>query len=128
MPYFDFYLVPVPIENKTAYEELAYISAQVLREYGAVRVVQCWLDPIGSGASTYHASEVRLDAGQYPTFLQVAGAREGETAVLSFVEWPDKAIRDAGMTKVTDDPRMQFQNWHPASTVAASLPAVSPPC
>lgn len=52
-----------------------------------------------------------MDAGQYPIFLQVAGAREGETVVLSFVEWPDKAIRYAGMTKVTGDPRMQFQNW-----------------
>lgn len=113
MPYFDFYLVPIPIENKTAYEELAHVSAQVLREYGAVRVVECWLDPIGPGASTYHVSETRLEADQYPTFLQVAGASEGETAVLSFVEWPDKATRDTGMAKVTEDLRMQFQDQPP---------------
>ena len=26
--------------------------------------------------------------------------------MISFVEWPDKATRDAGMKKMMDDPRM----------------------
>lgn len=44
MTYIDRYLAPVPIENRAAYEQLARISAQVLRKYGAMHVVECWLD------------------------------------------------------------------------------------
>jgi len=112
--YFDCYLAPVPIENRLAYEELARISAQVLREYGAMRVVECWLDHSGPEASSYHASEARLDSELYGTFVQAAGARKGETVVMSFVEWPDKATRDTGMEKMTSDPRMQFEDQPPA--------------
>ncbi len=113
MPYIDCYLVPVPIENRAAYEQLARLSAQVLREHGATRVVECWLDHSGPEASSYHASEARLDTGQYATFVQAAGARKGETVVMAFAEWPDKAARDAGMEKATSDPRMQFGDQPP---------------
>ena len=112
--YIDCYLAPVPLENRAAYEEMARISAQVLRECGAVRVVECWLDDSGPEASSYHGSEARLDSGQYGTFLQAAAARKGETVVMSFVEWPDKAARDAGMERVTSDPRMQFDDRPPS--------------
>ena len=36
-----------------------------------------------------------------------------ETVVMSFVEWPDKATRDAGMERVTSDPRMQLEDLPP---------------
>lgn len=113
MTYIDCYLAPVPIENRAAYEELARISADVLREYGATRVVECWLDDAGPDASTYHASTARWESDNYATFPRVTDARADETVVASFVEWPDKATRDAGMEKVTSDPRMQFEDWPP---------------
>ncbi len=113
MSYIDCYLAPVPIENRTAYEELARISAEVLREYGATRVVECWLDDSGPEASSYHATDARQESKQYGTFVQAAGARKGETVVMSFVEWPDKATRDAGMENLTSDPRMQFAHQPP---------------
>lgn len=114
MTYIDCYLAPAPLENKAAYEELARICAQVLQECGATRVVECWLDHSGPEASSYHANEARLASGHYGTFLQAAGAREGETVVMSCVEWPDKASRDAGMERMTSDPRMQFEDRPPA--------------
>lgn len=114
MTYIDCYLAPVPLENRAAYEELARISAQVLQEYGATRVVECWLDNSGPEASSYHGKEARLESEHYGTFTQAAGARKGETVVMSFVEWPNKAMRDTGMEKVTSDPRMQFECRPPA--------------
>lgn len=109
----DFYLAPLPVKNKAAYEELARASTQVLRECGAIRVVECWLDESGPEAATFHSLEARLESGQYRTFVEAAGAGSGETVVLSFVEWPDKATRGAGMAKFTSDPRMQFEDQPP---------------
>jgi uncharacterized protein YbaA (DUF1428 family) len=67
VPYFDCYLAPVPKENRAAYEELARISEQVLRECGATRVVECWLDESGPDATTHcgglQASAVRSRRG-----------------------------------------------------------------
>lgn len=65
MTYIDCYLVPVPRANKAAYEELARIPAQVVREHGALRVVECWLDESGPEASSYHEVEARLASEEY---------------------------------------------------------------
>jgi len=108
MSYFDFYLVPVPRQNAGGYEELARISTEVLRECGALRTVECWLDESGPEASSYHAETARRQYLEYPGFALAAGARSDETVVVSFVEWPDKTTRDIGMERATSDPRMQF--------------------
>lgn len=113
MPYIDFFLVPVPRNNKAAYEALARESAQVLRECGALRVMECWLDESGPEAASYHATDARLASEHYQGFPKAAGAREGETVVASCVEWPDKAARDAGMQQFTSDPRMQLLDLPP---------------
>ncbi len=113
MTYIDCYLVPVPRANRTQYEQLALISAEVVREYGALRVVECWLDESGPDAATYHAETVRQAADSYGTFPAAAGAKDDETVVMSWVEWPDKRSRDEGMAKVTADPRIQFADLAP---------------
>ena len=110
MAYIDFYLVPVPRGNAAAYEELARISAPVLRECGALRVVECWLDESGPASSSYHAETARRASDEYQGFTVAAGANADETVVLSFVEWPDKTTRDIGMERFTGDPRVQFQD------------------
>jgi uncharacterized protein YbaA (DUF1428 family) len=108
MSYIDCYLVPVPRENKAAYEELARISEEVVMEHGAIRVVECWLDESGPDAATYHGDSARQESAQSSTFRKAAGAASQELVVMSFVEWASKEARDSGMERVTSDPRMQF--------------------
>lgn len=113
MAYLDCYLAPVPRANKAEYEELARLSALVVKEYGAIRVVESWLDDSGPDASTYHGESTQQKVEQYASFVAAAGAQQDETVVMSWIEWPDKATRDAGMEKFTSDPRMQFEGQEP---------------
>lgn len=113
MKYVDCYLVPVPLANKAAYQQMAELSAEVVKEHGALRTMECWLDEGGPEASTYHGETARRSELQYSSFSKAAGVGESETLVMSWVEWPDKAARDAGMAKVTSDPRMQFEGQAP---------------
>ena len=113
MRYIDCYLAPVPRANRAQYEELAHVSWEVLRDYGALRLVECWLDDAGADASTYHGKDARLPTDSYKSFPVVAGVDGDETVVMSWVEWPDKRTRDDGMEKVTVDPRMQFGDQSP---------------
>jgi len=120
MRYIDCFLAPVPRANRARYEAMAKLASAVLREHGALAVTECWLDDTGADASTYHGADARRDAAFYATFLHAAGAGEADTVVLSWVEWPDKAARDAGMDKVTHDARMQFTG-QPAAFDGARL-------
>jgi uncharacterized protein YbaA (DUF1428 family) len=108
MSYVDCFLVPVPRANKAAYEELAKVSAKVVKEHGALSVMECWLDESGPDAETYHGAEAKRSQVNYGNFVKAAGARKDEAVAISYVEWPDKSTRDAGMEKVTNDPPMQF--------------------
>lgn len=110
MRYIDCFLAPVPRANRAAYEALARVSAQVVKEHGALSVVECWLDESGPDASTYHGKDARQADATYGSFRAAAGANQDETVVVSYIAWPDKAARDAGMEKVTADPRMQFND------------------
>lgn len=113
MSYIDCYLAPVPRANRAAYEELARLSARVVKEHGALRVMEAWIDDAGPDASTYHGETTRQDAIDHGNFFAAAKAGDGETVVMSWIEWPDKSTRDAGMAKVTCDPRMQFEGQAP---------------
>ncbi|VTZ59200.1 DUF1428 family protein [Sinorhizobium medicae] len=45
MSYFDCYLVPSPTAKLDAYKLFSQRMAKVYREYGALRVIDCILDP-----------------------------------------------------------------------------------
>ena len=92
---------------------MARLSAKVVKEHGALSVMECWLDESGPDASTYHGVETKQTQVEYESFVKAVGARQDETVVISYIELPDKASRDAGMEKVTNDPRMQFGDRAP---------------
>ncbi len=64
MSYIDCFLAPVPRTNRAAVEELARICAKVVKEHGALNVVECWIDASGPDAQSYHGVEARQSEGE----------------------------------------------------------------
>ena len=93
MNYVDGYVLAVPTAQREAYRELAQSAAAAFRENGALAVVECWGDDVPEGKLTSFPKAVKREAD--------------ETVVFSWVAWPSRAVRDAGMPKVMADPRMQ---------------------
>ncbi len=96
MPYIDGFLFAVPTANKQKFIEHAEKGDSVFMELGATRVLECWGDDVPHGNVT--------------DFYRSVQAKDDETVVFSWIEWPDKATRDAGMSKMMEmmktDPRM----------------------
>ncbi len=93
MNFIDGYVVPVPTANRAAYKKLAEEAAVVFKEYGALSVVECWGADVPDGKLTSFPMAVKLETD--------------ETVVFSWIVWPSKDARNAGMEKAMKDPRMQ---------------------
>ncbi|WNH54390.1 DUF1428 domain-containing protein [Stenotrophomonas oahuensis] len=96
MSYVDGFVLAVPTANKQKFIDHANEGDSVFMEFGALRVLECWADDVPHGKLT--------------DFFRSVQATEDETVVFSWIEWPDKATRDAGMKKMMDDPRMDPAN------------------
>ena len=91
LPYVDGFLLAIPTANKEVYRQYAQDAAVVFKEHGALSLVECWGDDVPVGKiNSMHTAVLRKD---------------DETVVFSWITWPDKATRDAGMQKVFADPR-----------------------
>jgi uncharacterized protein YbaA (DUF1428 family) len=96
MTYVDGFVAAVPTANRETYRSFAERAASVFREYGALKVVECWGDDVPEGKVTSFPMAVRL--------------QKDESVVFSWITWPSREIRDAGMKKVMADPRVQPSN------------------
>ena len=104
----DITIVPVRTDRKAAYLEFSARIAEIYREYGAVRVIDCWQSE-NSDDADFHASDAmdNYAAGELPNMRRLAGADDGETVVISITEWPSKEVRDRAVKAVVVDPRIQ---------------------
>jgi uncharacterized protein YbaA (DUF1428 family) len=91
--YVDGYLLPVPAKNKEAYRTMAENVSVLFQEFGALRVVEAWGEDVTDGKVTDYNRATHKEAG--------------EEVVYSWVEWPDKATRDAGWARLMEDERMK---------------------
>jgi uncharacterized protein YbaA (DUF1428 family) len=96
MSYISGFVLAVPTANKEKFIEHAELGNSVFMELGATRILECWGDFIPDGKVT--------------DFKKAVQAKDDETVVFSWMEWPDKATCDAAMKKVMDpsetDPRL----------------------
>ena len=88
----DGLVLAVPTANKQKFIDHANNIDSIFLEFGALRVVENWADDVPEGKLT--------------DFQRAVQARADESVVFSWIEWPDKATRDAGMEKAMKDPRM----------------------
>ncbi len=96
MAYVDGFLASVPDEKKQDFIEHSRFFGDYLKKVGALSVVDCWGDDVPDGKLTSMPLAVK--------------AKPGETVVFSWIVWPDKAARDAGMQKMTSDPSLSPEN------------------
>ena len=95
MMYIDGFVAAVPTANRAAFTKHAQAAATVFKDHGALKVVECWGDDVPEGKVT--------------SFSMAVKRKETETVVFSWVTWPSRQVRDAGMAKVMADPRMQSE-------------------
>ena len=96
MDYVDGFVLAVPTANKETYRKHAETAARVFKEFGALKVIECWGDDVPEGKLT-----------SFPMAVQ---RKPDETVVFSWVTWPSRQVRDEGMKKVMADPRLEPGN------------------
>lgn len=93
MTYVEGFLLAVPTAKKETYVEHARSAAALFEEFGVARFVETWGDDVPRGKLNDFATAVQ--------------AKDNETVVFSWFEYPDKAARDAATARMMSDPRMK---------------------
>ncbi|MFC3085414.1 DUF1428 domain-containing protein [Tabrizicola soli] len=96
--YMDGFLIPVRDADKEAYRAHEAKWWPTFRDMGARALVVGWGDDVPQGKQT--------------DFRRAVDLQEGETVVLCWMTWPDKATRDAAyarmMAEMPQDMEMPF--------------------
>ena len=93
MTYIDGFVAAVPGANRDAYIAFARKSWVLFQKAGALRMVEGWGDDVPDGVVT-----------SFPMAVQKA---EGEVVLFSWIEWPNKATRDAAHGSMMENPEWQ---------------------
>ncbi len=96
MTYMDGFVIACPKANRQKFIDHASTADPLFIEWGALRVIECWGDDVPDGVLT--------------DFRKAVQAKDDEDVVFSWIEWTDKATRDAAYAKMMEpsfkDPRM----------------------
>ena len=88
MAYMDGFVIAVPTANKQKFIDHAQTADPIFKEMGAIRIIECWQDDVPDGKVT--------------DFRKAVQAKDDESVVFSWIEWPDKATRDAAFKKMEE--------------------------
>src|SRR5580704_9874707 len=80
MNYVDGFVCAVPTANREKYRRHAEAAAQVFKERGALKLVECWGDDVPDGKLT--------------SFPMAVKRKPDETVVFSWIVWPSRQVRD----------------------------------
>lgn len=90
MTYVEGFLTPVPTANKAEYIKHAHSAIDLFKGLGATRFVEAWGDDVPDGKVNDLKQSVAL--------------KDDETVLFSWLEYPDKATRDAANETMMSDP------------------------
>jgi len=93
MAYIDGFVAPVLPGKRDAYAEMAREASKIFLEHGAIQVVEALSDDVPHGKVT--------------DFYRAVAAKDDEPIAFSWIVWPSKDARNAGMAKVMADERMK---------------------
>jgi uncharacterized protein YbaA (DUF1428 family) len=96
MTYIDGFVAPVFPGKRENYVDMATKASAIFLEHGAIQVVEALSDDVPHGKVT--------------DFYRAVAAKDDESIAFSWIVWPSKAARDAGMAKVMADERMKDQD------------------
>ena len=96
MAYIDGFVIAVPTGNRERFIEHARKADALFIEQGATRIWECWGDDVPDGKLT--------------DFRRAVQAKEDETVVFSWIEWPDKATRDSVFARMEE--LMRDERWN----------------
>ena len=88
MSYIDGFVIAVPTANRLQFIAHADKGDSAFIDHGAARVVECWGVDVPKGKTT--------------DFQGAVAAKDDETVVFSWIEWPDKITRDAVMGRMDE--------------------------
>lgn len=92
MTYIDGFVAAVSKDGQAQYRAYAAVAAKLFLSWGAIRVVENWGDDVPTGKMT--------------DFSRAVAAGPDEVVVFSWIEYPDKAVRDSVQAKMMSDPGM----------------------
>lgn len=92
MTYYTGMVAAVPTANRQTYTDHATASWPLFRKHGATRMTETW------GVDT--------PAGKVTDFQRAVAAKDDESVVFTWIEWPDRKTADAAWQNMQSDPDM----------------------